>query len=175
MEPPHLARSSEIPSPILPSRRLARAIGAILRAGLTVGVLDALFAMVLYRTSAVAVFHSIASGLVGRGAYSGGLATAALGALLHFFIATTWAAVFVGASLVVPALARHAAPAGMAFGVVVYFFMNYVVLPLSAVSFARPFHRALLGDGIWLIGLLGHMVLIGLTIALFTRRAALHA
>lgn len=146
-----------------------------MKAGLTVGALDALFAMALYRIDAVAVFHSVASGLLGRGAYGGGLATAALGALLHFCIATTWAAVYVGASLVVPAVARHAVPSGMTFGVAVYFFMNYVVLPLSAVPFARPFHLGLLTNGIWLIGLAGHMVLIGLTIALFTRRASLQA
>lgn len=154
-----------------PSRRVWRGIETVLWAGMTVGLLDALFAMALYRASAVAVFHSIASGLLGRSAYSGGLATAALGVLLHFFIATSWAAIYVAASLAMPALARHAVPFGMAYGVVVYLFMNYVVLPLSAVPFARPFRLHLLTDGIWLIGLAGHMVLIGLTIALFTRRA----
>ncbi len=143
---------------------------AILWAGLTVGTFDAIFAMVLYRQPPTAIFHSIASGLLGKAAYEGGAATAALGALLHYFIATTWGAAYVVASWRLRALVRQWVPAGIVYGVVVYFAMNYVVLPLSRVSFARPFHLGLLQNRIWLVGLVGHMVLIGLPIAFFAQR-----
>jgi hypothetical protein len=149
-----------------------RVLEPTVRGGLTAGALDAVLAVVLYRAAPVAVFHSIASGLLGRAAYEGGLATAGLGALLHFVIAFGAAATYASSSLALPILVRRAAPCGLAFGACVYFFMNYVVLPLSAVAFARPFSFALLSNGVWLGGLAGHMLLIGLPIALFTRRAA---
>ena len=149
-----------------------RVLEATLGGGLTAGILDAILAVVLYRATPVAICHSIASGLLGRGAYEGGIATAVLGAALHFVIAFGAAATYATASVALPVLVRRAVPCGLAFGVGVYFFMNYVVLPLSAVSFARPFHMALLTNGTWLGGLIGHMFLIGLPIALWTRRVA---
>jgi hypothetical protein len=148
-----------------------RVVRAILWAGLTVGTLDAIFAVVLYGQPPSAIFHSIASGLLGKDAYAGGAATAALGALLHYFIATTWGAAFIVASARLRVLTRQWVAAGIVYGMVVYFGMNYVVLPLSRVSFARPFHLGLLQNKIWLLGLVGHMVLIGLPIAFFARRA----
>ena len=52
-------------------------------------------------------------------------------------------------------------PCGLAFGVAVYFFMKYVVLPLSAVTRRTPFDPA---------AMFGHALLVGLPIALFARR-----
>jgi hypothetical protein len=96
------------------------------------------------------------------------LLTAGLGLFLHFFIATTAAAVYVLASLRIPALVRHAVPCGLAYGVAVYFFMTYVVLPLSAFPGGR-------GGFSWLLflnGILVHALCVGLPIAWATRRAA---
>jgi hypothetical protein len=130
-----------------------------------VGVLDALDAVVFFRVGPVRVFHSIASGLVGRAAYEGGLATALLGAALHLFIATTAAAVYAAASLRLPVLVRRPVLAGLAYGVWVFVFMSRVVVPLSLARQARfsvP----------WLLnGVIGHALLVGLPIALWVRRA----
>jgi len=131
---------------------------AILRGGLAAGIGDSVLARVLYRVPFTVVYQSVASGLLGRAAFRGGLATAALGMLLHFFIATTAAAVYVGASHKWPLLARRPVPCGLAFGTAVYFFMKYVVLPLSAVSRLTPFDPA---------AMIGHALLVGLPIALF--------
>jgi hypothetical protein len=158
---------------VTPRRLRSHSLEAALLGGVTVGALDATFAVVLYHAAPGAVFRSIASGLLGKDAYREGLVAPALGLFLHFGIATTWAALYAAASVRLPALVRRAVPCGLAYGVVVYFFMNYVVLPLSAVSFSRPFHLGLLGNGVWLAGLAGHMLLIGLPIALFARRGAL--
>jgi hypothetical protein len=134
---------------------------AVLWGGLASGVLDTFLAMVQYRVSALIVYQSVAGGLLGRATYKGGMATAALGMLLHFFIATTAAATYVAASQKIKPLVRWPLPYGLAFGMAVYFFMRHAVLPLSA---ARP------GRFEWM-GLIGHAFLVGLPIALFARRA----
>src|ERR1700754_2521362 len=46
----------------------------------------------------VRVFQSVATGLLGAAAYTGGTKTAVLGLVLHFFIATVWTIVFYLAS-----------------------------------------------------------------------------
>ncbi len=141
----------------------ARRLGlrAVLWGGLAAGALDTFLAMGQFGASALIVYQSVAGGLLGRASYQGGLATAALGMLLHFFIATTAAGVYVAASHRLKLLVRWAVPCGLAFGMAVYFFMRHVVLPLSA---------ARVGSFAW-TGLIGHALLVGLPIALFARRA----
>ena len=95
----------------------------------------------------------------------GGFAAAAVGAAIHFSIAWVPAAVFVLASRRLEILKTHAVPAGLFYGAAVYFFMNYVVLPLSAVA---PGTFQL---GLFLNGVLGHALFVGLPISIFARRA----
>jgi hypothetical protein len=137
-------------------------------AGLVAGVLDILAAFAFsayYGGTPVRVLHSIASGLLGARAFEGGITTASLGLVMHFVIATSAAAVFFLAAKQVPVLVRHAVPSGIAFGVAVYFFMNYVVLPLSRVTPGRPRLSSIL------ILIVIHMVCVGLPIALVIRRS----
>jgi len=87
-------------SATLPMER-SKAYRAILWGGLIVGALDITAAFVnsgLRGVGPLRVLRSIASGLLGAEASKGGLATAALGALLHFFIATVATAVYYAAS-----------------------------------------------------------------------------
>jgi hypothetical protein len=113
----------------------------------------------------VRVMQSVASGVLGSAAYAGGGATAVLGVVLHFFIATTVTAVFYFASRKLRVLLEHAVPAGLVYGVGVYLFMNFVVLPLSAFP-PRP-APPLSGR---IIGMLIIMFCIGLPVALIVRR-----
>jgi hypothetical protein len=83
--------------------------------------------------SPIKIPQSIASGILGRAAYSGGLRTAVLGLALHLFIALFWAAVFVLAAQGVRTLSRHAILSGMAYGVLIYTVMYSLVLPKSNV------------------------------------------
>ncbi len=148
-----------------------RALDSILGGGLLAGVLDILDAIIFWGLrgiSAERIFQSVASGLLGRSAFQGGMATVILGGALHFFIATTAAAVYFAASLKLPVLVRRAVPCGLAFGVAVYFFMNYAVLPLSAVTPSKGGFSLLFFAN----GVLGHALLVGLPIALVTRRSA---
>src|SRR4029453_4599162 len=105
------------------------------------------------------------SGLLGNGAFEGGTTAAAVGLLAHYGILFAAAALYLAASRRVPSLRERAMLCGLAFGVGVYLFMNFVVVPLSAVPFeikytpARP-----------LQGLLSHAIVVGLPIALAVRR-----
>jgi uncharacterized membrane protein YagU involved in acid resistance len=140
---------------------------AILWGGGIAGLLDILYAFVLYgqRIGPVRVLQSVASGLLGADAYKGGSGTAALGLLLHFVIALGAAAVYYAASRKLGFLVRWPLACGLLYGIAVYLFMNFVVLPLSAFP-GQPSYplRALL------VGFLGHMFLVGLPIALAVRR-----
>ena len=136
-------------------------------AGLLIGVFDLLDALIYYGTLSVApikIPQSIASGVLGRVAYRDGMVSAAFGVALHFFIAFVIAAVYILASRKLP-LSRRPLISGAVYGIGVYFFMNYVVLPLSNV-YPRP-HYA---PGPFANGIIGHILLIGIPVALIARR-----
>ena len=156
-------------SDALPAER-SSAARAILFGGLIGGACDITYAFVFYYLRSgitpVQILQSVASGLLGADASKGGLPTAALGAFLHFFIAITAAAVYYLASRKLHVLVRRAFLCGVLFGAVIYVFMNFVVIPLSAA----PFKGATPSTATWVTGLLIHMFGIGLPIALATRR-----
>ena len=144
----------------------SRAASAILKGGLAAGVLDTFLAMGLWQIGPVIVYQSVASGLLGRASYRGGLATAALGMFLHFFIATTAAAVYWLASRKMRVLVRHWFVCGLAFGVAVYYFMQLIVLPLSNVVRGDPPLWRVIGS------IVGHAFLVGLPIAWFAHKSS---
>ncbi len=152
--------------------RVTRGIRAALMGGLVSGAADLIYAIVAYGFVGVApitILHSIASGWLGQTAYAGGGASALIGFLSHFFITCVAAGVYVIASTRLSLLARRPVVSGAAFGIVVFLVMNYVVVPLSAAVSASP-------RGVFLVaGLIVHMFLVGVPIALITRRAALTA
>jgi len=113
----------------------------------------------------IRVMQSVASGLLGNAAYTGGTKTAVLGVALHFLIATTWTAVFYFASRKLRFMIERPITSGLLYGVAVYAFMNFVVLPLSAFPQRTP--PRLSGR---IIGLLIIMFCIGLPISLIVRR-----
>ena len=111
--------------------------------------------------------QSVASGWLGEDAFTSGRAGAALGLLSHFAILIVAAGLFVLASRRFPAMRTHALTAGLAFGVLVFLVMNFVVLPLSAFPFHLTYTPARL-----LEGFVSHAVLVGLPIAFAARRLA---
>jgi len=141
---------------------------AIVAGGLVVAVLDAVDALVAYKLafgmSPLAIYQFVASGLLGQGAYAGGVPAALLGLLVHFLIAFSAAAVFVLASERLPRLREDAVPWGLAYGVVVFGVMGFVVIPLSRIPPSTPTLPLLLN------GVIGHALLVGLPIALAARR-----
>ena len=144
---------------------------AILVGGLIAGALDITYAFILWwlraQVTPMQILQSVATGLLGKASYDGGAGTAILGAFLHFFNALVIAAIFVGASRIWPVLARRATLFGPLYGIGVYLVMNYVVLPLSAF----PPRTRPPAPVVWITGVLAHMFLIGLPIALAAKRA----
>jgi hypothetical protein len=150
-----------------------RSFDAVLYGGLAVGLLDgsaAVITTLLYGNNPARMFQTIARGLIGRVSYDGGWASALLGVALHFLIAFIWAAIYNGASLKLPALIHRAVICGPIYGVVVYFAMQIIVLPLSAIG-SSPFAFAGNLKGM-LIGIITHVICVGLPIALMGRRFA---
>jgi hypothetical protein len=153
-------------SPLLRPSQVYRAIGW---AGLLAGSLDITAAFVeagLEGRSPVSLLQGIAGGLLGMSSFRGGLATAALGAFFHFLIAATAAAVFYLASRKLKFLVKHAIPSGLLYGVAVYIFMYYIVLPISAyhTKIALPTMTGLIRD------VAVHMFMVGLPISLMVRK-----
>jgi Na+/alanine symporter len=140
------------------------ALLAIVVGGLLAGTLDLMQACILFgwRTPL-----GVAAGLLGRQAFHGGVGTYILGVLLHFFIACSAAGIYYAASRPLVFLAEHPLVCGLFFGVAVQEVMNLIVLPLSALHARGPYK---LHDLI--LGLLAHMVLVGLPISFSVRRFA---
>ena len=132
--------------------------------GLIAGVLDLAQAMILFGAR---IPLSIAAGLLGRQAFRGGVGTYVLGIFLHFFIAFSAAAIYYAASRTLVFLKEHPLVCGLFYGAAVEEVMNLVVLPLSALHVRGPYT---LHDLI--LGLLVHMVVIGLPISFSVRRFA---
>ena len=143
----------------------------LIAGGLVVGALDFLDAVVFFGlrsgTTPVRIGQSIASGLQGRAAFSGGLPSAALGVLLHFFLAFVIVFVYYFASRAIPALVARPIACGAAYGVGAYCVMNYVVIPLSATGG----RLALAPWPILVNGVLIHIFGIGIPAALFASKA----
>jgi hypothetical protein len=142
-------------------------IKTILLGGLSAGALDFIGACVSNASRGVTplgIAQSIASGLLGARAFQGGYTTAALGVALHFVIALGAATVFNFASLKWLWLIEHAWLSGALYGVCVFWFMQLVVLPLSAIAFKQNFTWPVVATG-----LLVHILCVGLPIALAAR------
>ena len=148
-------------------RRLT-ALSAILLGGAVAGTLDSTYAIgfsALRGVPPIRILQSVASGLLGAPAFSGGLPTAALGLVLHFCIALLAAAIFYLASRAIPILTHHPVIAGLFYGFLIYAVMNLIVLPLSAYPRKMSFPFLVLVTGLFV-----HMFCIGLPISLAVRR-----
>lgn len=136
---------------------------AILWGGLVAGILDITAALVVYGAfglKPLRLLQGIAAGLLGMRSFSGGLATAFLGLICHFFIAFSAATVYFALSRRMPFLVRHFITSGALYGVAVYFFMNRIVVPLSnAVKY--PFSVKMM-----LIAVVIHIFCVGLPISM---------
>jgi uncharacterized membrane protein YagU involved in acid resistance len=139
---------------------------AILCAGLACGVLDITAALIVYGhygRPPMRLLQGIAAGLLGPRSFEGGVATAFLGLFCHFVIAFCAATIYFAVTRWVTFLLEHAATSGVLYGVVVYFFMNRVVVPLSG-TIKFPFSFKMM-----VIGIVIHIFCVGLPIAIVVR------
>lgn len=143
-------------------------IQAVAIGTLVVGTIDAIDALVFFGLRGAApmrIFQGIAAGAIGRdAARAGGWTTGAIGIACHYTVAFGIATAYLLAARVMPALRRRPIACGVVYGIVVYFVMNLVVIPLSAIGPQR-FTAAPLVNG-----LLIHAFGIGLPTALIAAR-----
>jgi hypothetical protein len=143
-----------------------RASRAILYGTLVVGTLDALDAIVFFglRSGAtpVRIFQGIASGWLGRASSSYGMASVALGVATHYFIAFGIVTTYFVVSRRMRVLTQHPIRCGIVYGLIAYFVMNRVVIPLSAIGSASWPVLPVLANG-----LLIHAFGIGIPSAVF--------
>jgi len=144
----------------------SRVLPTIASAGLIAGILDITSAFVIAGikgTGSIRMLQGIASGLLGQRSFEGGMATAGLGLAIHFLIAFTAAAVFYAASQKLSSLTQHVVVSGLLYGIAVYIFMYWMVVPLAFPNARHSMPRDV-------TAVIIHIVLIGLPIALVVRR-----
>jgi hypothetical protein len=131
----------------------------------TLDISDAFIFSYFYRgTLPTRILQSIASGVLGRAAFTQGARSALLGLFFHYLIATTAATLYILASRRLP-LSRHPFLWGGLYGLVVYIVMNYVVFPLSKIGL-RPIPPLIpLINGVAAL-----VFFIGIPVALIARR-----
>jgi uncharacterized membrane protein YagU involved in acid resistance len=150
---------------------VTRALGFVFAGGIVAGTLDIVYAWAFWALKAGVparrILQSVAAGLLGKASFDGGVRTAALGLALHYFIALSMAVVYYLVARRWPLLWQRPVLCGAAYGLMLYAIMNYVVVPLSAAG------RGGSKNTLWIaLSVVVHVVLIGIPIALFARRAA---
>jgi hypothetical protein len=141
----------------------------VLSGGLAAGTLDIAYACLFWAIKSdvppARILQSVAAGLLGPASFQGGGATAALGLVLHYLIAVSMSAAYYLAAKRWHLLSQRPILCGAAYGLLLYAFMNYLVVPLSAAGAASK-------DPLWIgLTIAVHALLIGVPIALCARRA----
>jgi hypothetical protein len=146
--------------------RPQRPLLAIFCGGLLAGTFDISQAFIgfgLLGAKPFKILQHIAGGILGTRSSEMGWTSAALGLACHFTIAFTAAALYYLASRKLRTLLEYPVICGLLYGELVFLFMYFVVLPLSALGAAK-FNIAT-----YITGPIGHPLLVGLPIALSVR------
>jgi len=150
----------------------------VLLAWLVAGTLDILSAFVFAGMAGMSpggVLQFVASGPFGE-AMKTSPAGVPLGLATHYAIMLAMVLVYVAIAPKFPALVRHPIVAGIAYGVLLWLIMYWVVRPLRWPEMALPAAWAPMPPGkiAWSIGnaLFSHCVLVGIPIAWITARWA---
>jgi len=117
---------------------------SILLTGLIAGFLDGLAAVldtwIRVGSGPAGVFKFIASGVYGKEAFSGGTTMIIAGIFFHLFIATSWAFLFFILFPRLKILQKNKYVVGIIYGILIWSFMNRVVLPLANTPKASSFN-----------------------------------
>lgn len=148
----------------------ARPLPWLLLAALGAAALDLVFAMLFWAPEgvpAIRVLQSIATWLLGRAAFAGGMATAVLGTVLYVGLMWALAVLYRGLSRRFPRMLQQPIRFGLAYGALMYGLVFHVCVPLftaAGPASQRP-------D--WIVAcVVAYMVLVGLPCAWAARRVA---
>jgi hypothetical protein len=134
-------------------------------ATLVAGTLDILFAVILtllYGREPADMLRSVASGPF-PAATEMAASGVVLGLLVHFALMAAMAALFVAIARLRPAILQTPYVAALAYGLIAYFAMNWLIVPLR---FGTPLPPRTLSIATQLFA---HIVLVGLPFALIAR------
>jgi hypothetical protein len=135
----------------------------ILVAGLVAGTIDIGAAALIYGIGPKDILLNVAGGLLGASVFHGGILIAVLGLVLQWAMSILIAGIYAGIAHFLSILKRYWVIGGAAYGIVVFFVMNYVVVPLSAWHRWPHFTASLLSEN------LTAMLLFGLIVAFYNR------
>ena len=144
------------------------ALQAVLWGGLLASTIDIGAACLVNWLPPMVILHAIASGVLGKPSFYMGWLSAVLGLVLQWLMGLLIAAIYVFAARRLSWMQRDWRATGLAYGAVIYFVMNDVVVPLSNAwpgrDFSKPIDWLKFGENMLA------MVLFGLIIAFFARR-----
>ena len=142
---------------------------ALLYGALAVGTIDFLYAtifLVVRGRPWYRAWQGVASAVLGPDSFAGGYRSALLGVVLHFTVATCIVGVYLLGSRWLPILRRRTLLWGLAYGLIAFFVMNLVVVPMTRIG-RQPLVWSAFNVG----GLLLHILLLGPAAAYFAGRA----
>ena len=154
-------------------RRALTPLRALLYGAAVIGGIDFAYAtlfLVLKGRPWFRAWQGVASAVLGDDSFTGGYPTALLGIFLHFTVAACIAGVYLIASRSVSILRQKTLLCGLAYGVIAFFVMNLVVVPLTRIG-PQPLVWSAFNVG----GLLVHTFLLGPAAAYFAGRVAWRA
>jgi hypothetical protein len=100
--------------------------------GLVAGTVDIGAAALINSVSPMLIVHYIASGVLGKAAFSVGAPAAWLGLLLQWAMSVVIAAIYWFVTAGMPSLRQRWWLGGLLAGVVIFLVMNFIVMPFSA-------------------------------------------
>ncbi len=140
-------------------------VPAILITGFIAGTMDitgaCISAYVSSGLSPVFILQYVASGALGKEAFTGGAVTAFAGLLIHYFIAYSWTILFFLAYPKLSFLRSNKFIVGILYGAFVWVMMNQVILRIAGMVPGTPIHITKAA-----IGMLILMICIGLPVSL---------
>jgi len=150
-------------------KTVSKPIAAIFWGGRLAGIFDITQAFIgfgLRGSTPYRILQGVAGGIFGTRSREMGWTSAAIGLLCHFTIAFTAAAVYYLASRKLRILVERPVLCGLVYGELVFLFVYFLVIPLSAIG---PPHFNI---ATYITGPIGHPLLVGLPIALCVRHFA---
>jgi uncharacterized membrane protein YagU involved in acid resistance len=134
---------------------------AVVWGGLIAGSVDVLSPSLIYMVSPLLILRAIASGLLGKPAFSGGLPVEVLGLLLQWGMSLIIAGIYMAAVQRMAWARRDWRVTGLVAGLIIYLVMTYVVRPLSAAwppaDYSKPIDWTKVAENLaamWVFGLI---------------------
>ena len=136
---------------------------AILLGGFVAGTIDLGAASLISGLDPLMIMRAVASGVFGKASFQMGMTSALAGLALQWAMSLIIAAIYVFAARRLAILKTQWIACGLAYGAAIFFVMNYVVVPLSAVGRFPRFTPASFAQNMLA------MLLFGLIVAFFAR------